>query len=53
MYKLKKMKALTTRGESQQHIVMPEKTGIQEGMDPCSPDPGLRQDDQNTQNTRL
>ena len=55
------MKGLTTLGEAQRHLVMPVKTGIQEGKDPCSLDPGpwlipllkrdqgrLRQDDQNT-----
>lgn len=42
------MKVLTTLGEAQQRLVMPVKTGIQEGMNPCSLDPGLRQDDQNT-----
>ena len=55
------MKVLTTLGEAQQHPVMPVKTGIQEGRDPCSLDTGpwlipllkrdqgrLRQDDQNT-----
>ena len=51
------MKAMTTLGESRQHLVMPVKTGIQEGKDPCFLDPGpwlnirqgrLRQDDQNT-----
>jgi hypothetical protein len=42
------MKVLTTMGESLQHLVMPVKTGIQEGKDPCSLDPGLRQDDQKT-----
>jgi hypothetical protein len=42
------MKGLTTLNEARQHLVMPVKTGIQEGKDPCSLDPGLRQDDQNT-----
>ena len=42
------MKGLTTLDESQRHLVMPVKTGIQEEEDPCSLDPGLRQDDQNT-----
>jgi hypothetical protein len=39
------MKVLTTLGEALQHLVMPVKTGIQEGKDPCSLDPGFRQDD--------
>jgi hypothetical protein len=39
------MKGLTTLGEAQRHLVMPVKTGIQEGKDLCSLDPGLRQDD--------
>jgi hypothetical protein len=47
-----KMKVLTILGEAQQHPVMPVKTGIQEGMNPCSLSrrrrDGLRQDDQNT-----
>jgi hypothetical protein len=34
------MKAWTIPGEAQQHLVMPVKTGIQEGMDPCSLDSG-------------
>jgi hypothetical protein len=38
-------------GEAQQHLVMPVKTGIQEGMNSCSLDPGLRRDDQNTWGT--
>jgi hypothetical protein len=42
------MKGLTTPGEAQRHLVMPVKTGIQEGMDSCSLDPGIRQDDRNT-----
>ena len=50
------MNGLTTLGEAQRHLVMPVKTGIQEGKAPCSLDPGswltirqgrLRQDDQN------
>ncbi len=39
--------------EALQHLVMPVKTGIQEGKDPCSLSrhrrDGLRQDDQNKQ----
>jgi hypothetical protein len=42
------MKGLTAMGEVRQYLVMPVKNGIQEGMDLCSLDPGLRQDDQNT-----
>ena len=41
------MKGLTSLGEALPHLVMPVKTGIQEGIDSCFLDPGLRQDDQN------
>jgi hypothetical protein len=41
------MKGLTTLGVAHPHRVMPVETGIQEVMDLCSLDPGLRQDDQN------